>query len=73
MKHPKMQVYNESGSASAYHSLLVQQELAKRDTGVLPHPLYFPDLMLFGVYPFPQMMDHLNVCHFKDAAEFQVT
>jgi hypothetical protein len=47
-------------NAPAHHSMLVQEELAKQQVTVLPHPPYSPDLAPCDFFFFPRLKEKLS-------------
>jgi histone-lysine N-methyltransferase SETMAR len=56
-------------SAPAHRSLLVQEELAKQQITVLPHPPYSSDLEPCFLFFFPHLKEKLRGCQFQSAEE----
>jgi hypothetical protein len=56
-------------NAPAHHSVLAQEELAKQQVTVLPHPLYSPDLTPCDISFFPCLKEKLHGHRFQSAEE----
>jgi transposase len=58
-------------NAPAHTSLVVRQFLASKNTIVIPHPLYSPDLAPCDFFLFPNMKFRLKGRHFDTIEEIQ--
>jgi histone-lysine N-methyltransferase SETMAR len=56
-------------NAPAHRSVLVQEELAKQQITVLPHPPYSPDLAPCDSFSFPRLKEKLRGHQFQSAEE----
>jgi hypothetical protein len=56
-------------NATAYCSVLVQEELAKQQVTALPHYPYSPDLALCDFFFFPCLKERLCGCRFQSVEE----
>jgi hypothetical protein len=60
-------------NAPAHHSVLVQEELAKQQVTVLPHPPYSPDLTPCDFFYFPSLKEKLCGHRYQQAEEIVTT
>jgi len=58
-------------SAPAHTLLLIRSYLAKRQTSVVPHLPYSPDLAPVDFFLFPKLKTTLKGCHFQTIEENQ--